>query len=137
MTKRINTYQDLLDEKERLKSLLKAQKVIIHDDFREIKEELAPVRSVVSFAGKLVTRDTGGNIVLNMGANTIIDLVFKKLILGRAGWLTKTIVPFLLKNYSSHVISDNKDSIFKKFFSWIGKKNANGKMHEPKDEHIE
>jgi len=128
MTNRITSYQDLLDEKERLQSLLKAQKEIIHADFREIKEELAPVRSAITFAGKLVSRDTGGNIVLNMGANTLIDLVVKKLILGRAGWIMKTIVPFLMKNYSSHFISDNKGSIFKKLFSWIGKKNANGKF---------
>lgn len=136
MTKRISTYQDLLDEKQRLQSLLKAQKEIIHEDFREIKTELAPVRSAISFAGKLVSRDTGGNMVLNMGANTLIDVVVKKLILGRAGWLMKTIVPFLLKNYSSHVISDNKESIFKKLFSWIGKKNANGKEHSHPDKHV-
>jgi hypothetical protein len=63
-----------------------------------------------------------------MGANTLIDVFVKKMILGRAGWVVKTVVPFLLKNYSSHVISDNNKSIFRKIFSWIGKKNANGKM---------
>jgi hypothetical protein len=128
MTKKITTYQDLLDEKQRLKSLLKFQKEAIHNDIREIKEELSPLRSVVGIAGKMVSRDTGGNWVLNMGANTLIDVFVKKMILGRAGWLVKTVVPFLLKNYSSHVISDNNNSIFRKIFSWIGKKNANGKM---------
>jgi hypothetical protein len=131
MTRRIQTYQDLLDEKERLQSLLKAQKEIVREDLLALKDELEPIRTALSVAGKLVTRDTGGNFVLNMGANTLIDLVVKRLILGRAGWITKTIVPFFLKNYSSHVISDNKGSILKKIFSWIGKKNANGQEHEP------
>jgi hypothetical protein len=126
MTKRINSYQDLLDEKQRLQSLLQAQKEIIREDIREIKEDLAPVRSAFSIASKFITRDRH-NWVLNAGANTVIDLVVKKLILGRAGWITKLVVPFLVKNYSSHVISEKKGTMFSKLFSWIGKKNANGK----------
>jgi hypothetical protein len=131
MTKQIRSYSDLQEEKLRLRALLKEQKQLVHHDIQEIKAELAPVRNAISFAGKMVTRDTGGNLALNVGANALIDLVVKKFILGKAGWLAKTLVPFLLKNYSSHVISDNKDSIFKKLFSWIGKKRANGKVgHE-------
>lgn len=125
MTKRIQSYQDLLDEKERLQSVLKVQKEAFRRDIDELKEELEPARSFLSLAGKLVTRD-GGNLMLNAGANTLIDLVVKKLLLSRAGWLTRLAVPFLLKNYSSNFISENKDSIMKKLFSWIGKKSANG-----------
>ena len=33
-----------------------------------------------------------------------------------------------MKNFSSHIIADNKDKIVSKLFSWIGKKNENGKM---------
>ncbi|MBC7948028.1 MAG: hypothetical protein H7Y42_09135 [Chitinophagaceae bacterium] len=127
MTKRITTYKDLLDEKERLQSLLKSQKEMIHQDFRDIKAELAPVRSVFGIASKLVTKDTGGNWALNMGANTLIDLVVKKLILGRAGWVMKTIVPLLMKNFSSHVISEKKDSILHKLFAIFGKNNSHAR----------
>jgi hypothetical protein len=125
MTKRINSYQDLLDEKERLQVLLIAQKEILREDIREIKEDLAPVRSAISFASKLVTRDRH-NWVLNAGASTVIDMVVKKLILSRAGWITRLVIPFLVKNYSSHVIADKKSTLLSKLFSWIGKKNANG-----------
>lgn len=133
MTKRINSYQELLDEKERLQSLLKAQKEILREDIREIKEDLAPVTSAISLAGKFVTRDRH-NWVLNAGANTIIDLVVKKLILSRTGLLTRLVVPFLVKNYSSHIIADKKGAIFSKLFSWIGKKNANGKEETGREE---
>jgi len=64
--------------------------------------------------------------VLNAGANTVIDMVVKKLILSRAGWITRLVIPFLVKNYSSHVIADKKSTLLSKLFSWIGKKNANG-----------
>jgi len=126
MTKRIQSYQDLLDEKERLQSLLKLQKEAVRRDLREIGEELEPVRSVISLASRLITRD-GSNLMLNAGTNTLIDLVVKKLLLSRAGWVTRLAVPFLLKNFSSHLISENKSSIMNKLFSWIGKKNANGR----------
>ncbi|MEI9810295.1 MAG: hypothetical protein WDO16_21835 [Bacteroidota bacterium] len=44
----------------------------------------------------MVTRDKG-NFILNAGANKIIDLLVKKLILSRAGWLTRIVVPYLLR----------------------------------------
>lgn len=128
MTERIQSYQDLLDEKKRLETLLRQQKEAFHQDIREIKEDIRPVMSTLSFAGKLVTREKG-NILLNAGANTVINLLVRKLLLARAGWFTKWVVPFLLKNYSSHIIADNKQSIMDTLSSWIGKKNANGKEH--------
>ena len=125
MTKRISSYKDLLEEKERLQLLLQVQKQIIREDIDKIGEEIEPVKKVVSFASRLVTRDNS-NLLINAGANKLIDLIVKKLILSRAGWLTRLTVPFLLKNYSSHVISENKGTLLKRLFSWIGKKNANG-----------
>jgi hypothetical protein len=129
MTKTIRTYKDMLDEKKRLQELLVEQKQLVRNDIMEIKESLRPVHSALSFAGKLVTREKG-NFFLNAGANTLIDLVIKKLVLSRAGWFTKLVVPFLAKNYSSHIISEKKDALLKKLFSWIGKRNANGKEEE-------
>jgi hypothetical protein len=131
MTKRINSYNDLLEEKERLESLLKIQKAVIREDIYQIGEEIEPVTSALSFAGRLLTRDNS-NLLLNAGANKVIDIFIKKILLARTGWITKLVVPFLVKNYSSHFISENKGTLLKKLFSWIGKKNANGqeKIHE-------
>jgi hypothetical protein len=125
MTKPIKSYKDLVDEKERLQSLLQMQKELVHQDIREIGEGLAPVRSVISLAGKLVTRDSS-NMLLNAGTNTLIDLVVKKLFLSKAGWVMRLAVPFLLKNFSSHIISEKKDAVINKLFSWIRKKKATG-----------
>jgi hypothetical protein len=129
MTKRIQSYQDLVDEKERLQSLLQMQKELVHQDIRDIGESLAPVRSVISLAGKLVTRDSS-NLLLNAGTNTLIDLVVKKLLLSKAGWLMRLAVPFLLKNFSSHFVAEKKGALINKLFSWIGKKNAKRQQEE-------
>lgn len=127
MSKRIQTYQDLLDEKQQMEVLLHAQKELVLADLREIKHELQPARDVLAFVGKATTRDRS-NILLSMGSDKLIDWVVKKFILAKAGWFTRLVVPYLLKNYSSHIVTDNKDKIFKKVFSWLGiKKHMNGK----------
>jgi hypothetical protein len=131
MIKQIKTYKDLLDEKARLEALFREQKVTIRNDIRNIGEEFRPVTNAASFLGKMVTRE-GGNFFLNASTNKLIDIVFKKLLLARTGWITKLVVPFLMKNYSSHIISENKATIWSKLLSFIGKKHANGqeKVHE-------
>jgi hypothetical protein len=125
MTK-IQTYEDLVKEKQQLEVLLQAQKELIRYDITELRKELQPAADTISFIGKIITRDKS-NAILTGGANRVIDLLFRKLILARSGWLTRLIVPFLLKNYSSHLIAEKKEGLINKLFSWVGHKNANGK----------
>lgn len=132
---RIATYQDLLDEKERLKQLLSAQKELVRQDFNEIKAELAPVRNAFSFIGKVTTKDKS-NPLLNGVADTVIDIFIKRMILSRTGWITRLAVPFLMKNFSSHLIGDNKKSILKKVFSLFGsKRHMNGDLRHENLQH--
>lgn len=134
MTKPITNYAELLEEKQRLKLLLQAQKELVRQDIREIKEELAPIKSAIDTAGKFLTKDKS-NMLLTTAVDTIIDLVVKGMLLSKSGWITKLAVPFVMKNFSSHVIADNKDSILSKLFSWIsGKKNANGQPQAHEEE---
>lgn len=125
MTTKINTYEDLLQEKKRLQALLLVQKQVIRQDIEEIKEEFKPVRSAISAVSKVTTRDSG-NWLMNFVGNKAIDLLVKKLILRKAGWLTRLAVPFFLKNVSSYIIAEHKDEILSKIFSWVGNKNENG-----------
>lgn len=126
MTKpRITTYEELLQEKARLEALLQAQKEPVRQDIEEIKLELAPVQSAISMVGKFATRDKR-NLLLTTATEGIIDLVVKKLILARSGWLTKLVVPFLMKNFSSHFVADNKDKWLAQLFAWVSKRSANG-----------
>jgi hypothetical protein len=133
MTKRINSYNELLDEKARLQALLIVQKETLRQDISEIKQELAPVKTVISAIGKITTKDNT-NWLLTTAADTAIDMVVRKIILSRAGWFTRIILPFFMKNLSSHLIADNKDKIVNKIFSWFGKEKSNGKAQFPKEE---
>ena len=126
MNKVIRTYDDLLREEKHLEELLQAQKELLIYDFNQLKEELRPATTALTFFSRIVTRDKN-NLLVNGGVNEIIDLVVRKLLLSRAGWLTKLSVPFFIKNYSSHFIADHKDQLVEKLFSWISHKNGNGK----------
>ena len=134
MTKRIDSYEDLLKEQARLQLLLDAQKELVRADINQIKAEfVTPVRSALSYIGKFATKEKG-NWMLTTAADTIIDIVIKRMVLSKAGWVTKLVVPFFMKNFSSHVIADNKDKIVSKLFSWFGQKHENGKMPDSKVE---
>jgi hypothetical protein len=126
MTNRIQSYKELLEEKARLTALLDIQKASLRQDFNKLKEEFEPVKVAVSMIGKVTTKDKS-NWLLTTAADTAIDLVVRKFILSRAGWFARIILPFFMKNLSSHLIADNKDKIFSKIFSWFGKEKSNGK----------
>lgn len=125
MTKAITTYGELMEERQRLTALLQSQKMIVRQDIQEIKEELAPIKSAIAMIGKFGTRDKSAWLLTTV-ADKIIDIVLKKMILSKTGWITKLAVPFVMKNFSSHVIADHKDQILGKLFSWFGKKPTNG-----------
>ena len=120
MNKRIQTYDDLVKRKKQLEVLLDAQKELIKYDFQEVKVQ---AKHALSGAGKAFTRDTS-NMLLTSGANRLIDIVIKNVLLSRAGWVMRLVVPFFLKNFSSHYIADHKNQWFRKLFSWIGHKNG-------------
>ena len=124
----IRTYEELMEEKARLTQLLVAQKELVRQDFAGIKKELAPVRTAISTVSKLTTRDNRA-LLLTTAADSLIDLVIRRMLLARTGWLTKWAVPFIMKNFSSHVIADNKDKIKNMLSKLFGKKNASAQKN--------
>lgn len=131
MSKSIRTYQELLTEKERLELLLQTQKTVIRQDVQELKAQLQPVRDVVDFIKKVTTKDRS-NLLLNIGSDIVINSVVRQVILSRAGWLLRTIIPYFLKNYSSHVLAEKTEKWVDKLKSWLSHKN--GKEHHKEKE---
>ena len=123
--KNIQSYDDLLEEKKRLEQLLLVQKDQISANWVDMKEEFKPLNNMVDFFSKITTRDKS-NPLINLGIDVAGDLVLRKILLARFGWVTRLVVPFLLKNYSSNVIADKGMSFFQKI-KHILKINNNGK----------
>ena len=126
MKRKITSYEDLEKEEQLLEELLNAQKQLVLADIEQVKMQLKPVNATLKLLNNVIAPDRS-NPLVTAGANTAIDFVLKKFILGNSGWITKLVVPYLIKNYSSHLIAGNKDSIVQKLFSFIGGKNGKPK----------
>ncbi len=108
MTKRIQTYDDLLEEKKRLETLLALQKNEIDENWQHVKSSLNPLNNAASFIGK-ITRGDKSNPLLTVGVGYIGDLVLRKVF--KAGWLIRLVVPFVVKNYTSHVLAGKTGNV--------------------------
>ena len=104
---KIKTYEDLLQEEQRLLAQLKETEVLIRNDIAGVKEGLKPIGNVVKTIGKFTTRDKT-NAFANFGLDFSVDLLIRRFLLARAGWFTKILIPYLIKNYSSHIISEQQ-----------------------------
>lgn len=104
---KIKTYEDLLQEEQRLLAQLKETEILIRNDIAGVKEGLKPIGNVVRTIGKFTTRDRT-NAFANFGLDFSVDLLVRRFLLARAGWFTKILIPYLIKNYSSHIISEQQ-----------------------------
>ena len=122
MKRKIRSYQDLEREEQLLEELLNTQKQLVQLDIEVLKQQLKPATVALKFFNNITTVDKS-NLLVNEGTNKVIDFVLNKFILTNSGWITKFIVPFFLKNYSSHLIG-YKANIVGKIFSLFGRKNG-------------
>jgi hypothetical protein len=100
---KINNYEDLVLERQRLETLLAYHRSVIDGEVREIKQKLEPVANVVSFFSD-AKEPTQNNKLLQAGTNLGIELFVRQKLLSKAGWLTKLVLPFILKKVSSRAI---------------------------------
>jgi hypothetical protein len=125
------SYEDLEREEQLLEELLRTQKQLIQLDIEVLRDQLKPAGMALQFFNKITTVDKS-NLLLNEGANKVIDLVLNKFLLARSGWITRFLVPIFMKNYSSHLIGENKVNIVEKVFSLFGRKNGRIPTTSPK-----
>jgi hypothetical protein len=120
--KTIRTYDDLLAEKESLEAQLAVQKAFIKQDIKTLQAELKPATQVVSLLGKMTTKDTS-NPAVAFGVDIAGDFLIKNTLLRRAGWLSRLLVPFFMKNLSTHLLNGNKKpAVNLNFFSRLASK---------------
>ncbi len=107
---RIKNYADLEAEKLRLMALLHNHEEAIRGDVGQLQESLKPVGHFFGVLNKMATRDNRVP-VMNFGIEMGIDLILRRFILGRAGWFVKIVIPYILKNYSSHFIGEERKEL--------------------------
>jgi hypothetical protein len=125
MDKTIKTYSDLCEERERLKNLLVVQKQRMKDDWDGLKHEMNPFKKVMGVFGKM-TSSNKSNPLMSKGVKVATDLFITKFVLGKAGWLTKLAVPFVISNYSTHVIANKGQNFISRVATFLNNKRKYG-----------
>ena len=132
----IRTYEDLEAEEKRLQALLYSHKENIKDSFAAVKEGLNPFKQVLNTFKRLFSRDKS-NPMMKVGVDFGVDVLVRRFLLAKAGWFTKIVVPFFVRNYSSHFINEYKKSKLLQKFSELFKRSAKKAndttegMHQP------
>jgi hypothetical protein len=117
----MHTYKDLMAEKARLEEVLIVKRAQIKEDIKEFKHQFTPVSHAFITIVQFFSRDKH-NPIVNAGVNFAGDVVLKKFVLARAGWITKLIVPYLVKNYSSHLITKDLNKNGSNFLQRFGER---------------
>lgn len=122
---KIRTYQDLLEEKKHLEIELVNKRELIRKDIADLKEEWRPVKDLLSGLGKITTRGKT-NPLLAIGIDIIGEVLVKNILLMRSGWITRLVVPFLAKNFSTHILNKDGTSIFHQLIDRFRNYKSNG-----------
>jgi hypothetical protein len=94
------------------------------------------VNHALDTIGKIAKGDKS-NPLVNMGLQLVGDMFIKNFVLAKAGWLTRLTVPFVMKNYSSHMIADKGKNLFNKLGQFLKRaQNGHHNNHENPDDYI-
>ena len=124
----IRSYNDLIQEKQRLTLLLQEKKIGIQAEYEVIKQKLKPLGTVVEVVEKLTTKDKS-NPLLNAGIDFGVNILLKKVLLRNAGFIVKLLVPIMTRNFISHEVEE-ENNIFTKIGGFV-KKQFKNKPQQP------
>jgi hypothetical protein len=122
MTK-ITTYEDLLKERERLQLQLEVHKAAINLHVEEIKSKLSPIQNIIRFVSNF-TAPPANNSLVGTGLGLSLEVLIRRVLFSKTGWITRMVGPILLKNFSANMIRKNKDTLISKVKSFF---HVNGK----------
>ncbi|HMU46980.1 MAG TPA: hypothetical protein PKC72_11460 [Chitinophagaceae bacterium] len=100
----ISAYEELIAEKQKLEILFEAQKALVKYEFEELRDEITPALNVIDFLKKLSFRNKD-NPLIQSGINILIDMIAEKINSNNTDIIKTKIVPYILKNYTSHLLA--------------------------------
>ncbi|MHA4845337.1 hypothetical protein ACX0G7_14290 [Flavitalea antarctica] len=106
MSKNITTHEEMMLEKKRLEALLEAQKELIELDLKGLKSDLKPASKAIAFVGSFKNK-AASNPLLGIAVGLTTDILMRKLLLKRAGWAVKTVLPFVMRRVTTNLVSNS------------------------------
>lgn len=126
----IRTYDDLLQEKARLRTQLDAQKAELNGRIRNLKEKLAPVGSILSAIGG-ITAMRAVNPVLKTGVGLAVDMLLKRKLFKNSGLITGLVGSFLVRNVATKVVGGAAGLFIGKLLKKLAKRKSSPKSPDP------
>jgi hypothetical protein len=128
MKTKIETIEDLMAERARLKNKVTISDIKLKNHFNILTEELQPARQIVGYAKNLLVNNGNRKSLVGMGLRFGVDAILKNTILYRASWLTRLVVPFVTNNVVANYVTKHDTEILESTINWIKDKTSN----EPK-----
>jgi len=103
---RINNIEDLLTERKRIEAQIADQKLVLKEEFTDLKFKLMPFLNLLPVLNIFRNKETKQPLLSSV-SSLGIDLVGQSL-LSKAGWITRFIIPLIAKGISSRIIKKSK-----------------------------
>ena len=136
MKTKIETKEDLVAERARLKNQVTISRLKLSNEFSILKEELQPARQIVGYAKNLLVNNGNRKSIVGMGLRFGVNALLKNTILYRASWLTRLVVPYIANNVVSNYVAKNDTEILENTVNWIKDKTSN-ESHKPQKSLVE
>ena len=119
----IKSYDDLLQEQDRLRKQLNVQKTELNGRIRDVKEKLAPVGTILSAIGG-ISAFTAKNPMVKSGIGLAVDMLVKGRLFKKSGLVTGILGSFLLRNVATKVAAGAAGVLITKLVKKFAKKKS-------------
>jgi len=110
---------DLKAERRRLKADIAEKEQLLKADYAGFQDAIRPLQVATNVLSKfVVSKDKD---MISTGIETALSFVLRNVVLSRAGWLTKMVVPYVAKKYAANKLADNKADLVHTMRDWLHK----------------
>jgi len=130
--RKVNTIEDLVSERTRLKLKQSMLENEIEGNITEIKDTLKPL-NLIKNGLKNVTHTKDDSDLISNSAGSIVEMIVRNVVFRNSGLITKWLLPKLVKNVTSNAVHNNKSFLLEKLADLvlaIGKKKTDKHFDE-------
>ncbi len=111
--RQVNTVEELISERKRLKLKKELLESEIHENIVEIKEILKPI-SLIKNGLKSITHTKDTSDLVSNSAGSLVEMLMRNVLFRNSGLITKWLVPKLFNNAASNAVHNNKSFFLEK-----------------------
>lgn len=112
--------EDYRMERRRLKAAIAEKELLLKEDIKELQSYTKPFTAISKVAGSFITsKDKHEKDLIDKGVESAVTFLLRNVLLAKAGWITKAIVPIIAKNYAVNKLDEQKSSIIHTVRDWL------------------